>query len=138
MHTVIAFSYISPHRAAGALQNAIDRLPIIGLEESVLDMHDRGDEPDLPDDPEQLSACHMPSFPGPKQVVVEGDLIDQPACITYNSSLTQLATFLQLPINKCSYSDHQTGTECDGVPPFQVKLHSRGTATIVEWVSLHS
>lgn len=70
--------------------------------------------------------------------VSEGDLIDQPACITYNSCLTQLASFLQLPMKKCNYSDRQTGTVCDGVPPFQVKLRTRGTAAIVEWVSLHS
>jgi len=136
--TVVVFL---THRAASALQNVIDRLPIIGLGESVLDIHDRGDapgnEPDVPDNPEQLPASNMPTFPGPETVSSEDDLIDKPACITYNSSLMQLATFLQLPIKKCFYIDHRTGSECNGIPPFQVKLHSRGTAAVVEWVSKH-
>ena len=37
--------YVSPHRAGGELQNVVDRLHIIGLEETVLDTHDCGAQP---------------------------------------------------------------------------------------------
>nr|XP_054591704.1 uncharacterized protein LOC107377186 isoform X1 [Nothobranchius furzeri] len=44
-----------------------------------------------------------------------------------------MANFLQLPLSKCHYSDHSTGTYCDGHPPFHVKSRPRCTALIIEW-----
>lgn len=81
MYFTFVHIYLS-YRAGGALQDVIYRLPIIGLEETVLDIHDCGDAPghelDLPDYPEQFPASDMPIFPG-LRVTCEGDLIDQPA-----------------------------------------------------------
>ena len=76
----------------------------------------------------------MPSFTGPEQVSVEDDLVDQAACIAFNSSLARMVNFLLLPIKKC-YRDDQMGTGCDATPPFQVKFQKRGNATIIKWVS---
>lgn len=41
--------HILQHRASGGLQHVIDALPIVGLDESVIDIHDETDEePDNP------------------------------------------------------------------------------------------
>ncbi|XP_049909767.1 uncharacterized protein LOC126396000 [Epinephelus moara] len=125
-------------RAAGGLQSAIDALPIVGLDESVDDILNRNDETDEdPDNPEsdEEKDNDVPSFPGPEKVSVEDDLVDQPACIAFNSSLACMVNFLQLLIKKCYYREDQMGTECDATPPFQVKFLKRGSATIIEWVS---
>lgn len=130
--------FILSHRAAGGLQSAIDALPIVGLDESVVDIHNRDDDTDEdPENPEsdEEKDNDVPSFPGPEQVIIEGDLVDQPACITFNSSLARMVNFLQLPIKKCYYRDDQMGTGCDVTPPFQVKFQKRGSAPIIEWVS---
>uniref|UniRef100_A0A8C6TDK7 Uncharacterized protein n=1 Tax=Neogobius melanostomus TaxID=47308 RepID=A0A8C6TDK7_9GOBI len=113
-NSVIAFVVGGPvDSLRGASQNMVDKLPAA------------------------QSAAAIPIFPKEDRVVVESDLINQQACIAYNKSLLQMATFLQLPLTKCHYSDRSTGTECDGRPPFSVKAHPRGTAVILEWFCPH-
>lgn len=70
-------------------------------DESVVDILNHDDEPDEdPDNPEsdEEKDNNVPSFPGPEKVSVEDNLVDQPACITFNSSLARMVNFLQLPI----------------------------------------
>ncbi|KAL7377214.1 hypothetical protein ABVT39_024048 [Epinephelus coioides] len=90
------------------------------------------EDPDKPETDEEKDN-DVPSFPGPEKVSVEDDLVNQPACIAFNSSLACMVNFLQLPIKKCYYREDQMGTECDATPPFQVKFLKRGSATIIEW-----
>ena len=97
------------------------------------------EEPDQAPDKEDLekeSAPDIPHFPKPDRVVVESYIINQEAFITYTKNLLQMATFLQLTLSKCQYTDPCTGTKCDGLPPYTVKSHPRATAMILEWVSL--
>ena len=69
---------LSRHRAGGSLQEDIDRLPVIGLDDTVLDIDDHTyaqvHEPELLDGTEESEAGDLSSFPGHLQVVSEGDL----------------------------------------------------------------
>lgn len=123
------------HSVGGPKQ--IDDIPVIGLEEAVIDISDREepDEEQAEDDAEEQSASDISNFPSLLRVVSESDLIGQPACIMYTKNLLQMAQFLQLPFGKCYYKDHSSGVECDGRPPFTVESRLRGTAVILEWVS---
>ncbi|XP_070403813.1 uncharacterized protein [Nothobranchius furzeri] len=126
--------------AAGGLQRAVDALPIVGLDESVIDILQRDDETDEEaDNPEQYEEADndVPSFPSLEKVSIEEDLVNQPACIAFTSSMARLVNFLQLPIQKCFYRDKMIGTECDATPPFHVKLNRRGSATIIEWFCIN-
>lgn len=113
------------HSTGVPMQNQLDDLPIIGLE-AVMDICDQdepADETPEVDHEEDAgdSASGISTFPSLLRVVAESDLINQQACITYTKNLMQMATFLQLPITKCNYSNHITGVECDGRPPFTVQ-----------------
>ncbi|KAK7883242.1 hypothetical protein WMY93_029416 [Mugilogobius chulae] len=114
-------------RAGDVIQKEVDKLPIIGIEEAVLDIcdHDEPEEPE-PEDYEDPLESDIPLFPKPNRVVDEGDLVNQQACIAYTKNLMQMASFLQLPISKCYYSNPISNAECDGRPPFTVQSHSRG------------
>ncbi|KAK7922314.1 hypothetical protein WMY93_009216 [Mugilogobius chulae] len=122
-------------RAGDVIQKEVDKLPIIGIEEAVLDIcdHDEPEEPE-PEDYEDQLESDIPLFPKPNRVVDEGDLVNQQACIAYTKNLMQMASFLQLPITKCYYSNPISNAECDGRPPFTVQSHSRGTSVILEWI----
>ncbi|XP_044034394.1 uncharacterized protein LOC122867536 isoform X2 [Siniperca chuatsi] len=118
-------------RMGGALKTApsIDRLPVIGIDETV---HDQPAHEDPPDEP---SPCDQaPVFPGPQHVLCEDDIIGARASIVYEDCLRQLATFLILPVNKCTGLLIETGGVCDCVSPFEINITSKGTATSVEWV----
>ncbi|KAL7407947.1 hypothetical protein ABVT39_016034 [Epinephelus coioides] len=112
-------------RTGGALPQPpdLEKLPVIGVDEAVHGVPQ-------PQHPEE----DIYEFPNPVMVQNEDDLIGKQACIAYEDSLRQLGTFLQLPINKCTYADPLTGTECSCFPPFEVKLKRRGTAVIMEWI----
>ena len=64
----------------------------------------------------------------PVTVKCTADLIGKRACIAYEDNLKQLATLVQLPICKCN--------SCSCVEPFEFKTKTRGSAIIIEWVSL--
>lgn len=121
------------HSAHSKLQEKIDRLPLIGSEEAVMDILDSEEQTA---DPDVTEHSEHSIFPLPDGVRVESDLINQPASITYHENLMKLVSFLQLPIGKCNYSDRSTGQDCEGIPPFRVSLRSRGTAVSLEWVSM--
>lgn len=118
------------YRAGGALAKPLDfeRLPIVGVDEAVY-----GSEPEQP-----VDEVDPPEFPNPLVVKSEDDLIGIRACIAYEDSLRQLATFLQLPIQRCMHSDPITMTVCNCCPPFHVQQKTRGTSIIIEWVSFSS
>nr|XP_054592512.1 uncharacterized protein LOC107373174 isoform X2 [Nothobranchius furzeri] len=127
-------------QAAGGLQRAVDALPIVGQDESVIDILQRDGETDEEaDNPEQYEEADndVPSFPSVEKVSIEEDLVNQPACITFTSSMARLVNFLQLPIQKCFYRDKLIRTECDATPPFHFKLNRRGSATIIEWFCIN-
>lgn len=125
---------LHPDRTGGALQRApsIDRLPVIGIDETVHDQPAYEDPPDEPRPPSQDAA-----LPGPQQVLSEETLIGAKASIVYEDCLRQLASFLVLPVEKCS-GGMKTGETCDCVAPFEINIAYKGTATSVEWVSLDS
>ncbi|TMS21913.1 hypothetical protein E3U43_012178, partial [Larimichthys crocea] len=118
-------------RTGGALQRApsIDRLPVIGIDETVHDQPAYEDPPDEPRPPSQDAA-----LPGPQQVLSEETLIGAKASIVYEDCLRQLASFLVLPVEKCS-GGMKTGETCDCVAPFEINIAYKGTATSVEWAA---
>ncbi|XP_044228147.1 uncharacterized protein LOC122996337 [Thunnus albacares] len=106
----------------GASQKApsIDRLEVIGIDETV---HDQPSHEDPPDEP---SPCDQaPVFPAPQRVLCEDDIIGARASIVYEDCLRQLATLVILPADKCS-SLLKTDVLCNCVAPFKVKITSRG------------
>ncbi|KAM9426618.1 uncharacterized protein KZ484_020970 isoform 1-T2 [Pholidichthys leucotaenia] len=113
-------------------------LPLIKQEDCGREIDDYRDvkEP-AADSSEEEDEEGLPYLPDPLRVLAEDDLVDQSACITYHSSLIQLASYLQLPFKKCYYLHHESGIHCDGVAPFQVKIQPRGTAAVVEWSCKH-
>ncbi|TKS89382.1 Zinc finger protein [Collichthys lucidus] len=117
-------------RTGGALQRApsIDRLPVIGIDETVHDQPAYEDPPDEPRPPSQDAA-----LPGPQQVLSEDALVGARASIVYEDCLRQLASFLVLPVEKCS-GGVKTGETCDCVAPFEINIAYKGTATSVEWI----
>ncbi|XP_038592422.1 uncharacterized protein LOC119916464 isoform X1 [Micropterus salmoides] len=117
-------------RMGGALKKApsIDRLPVIGTGEAAHDQPAREDPPD------EASPCDQdPVFPSPHQVLCEDDIVGARASIVYEDCLRQLATFLILPVKKCT-GLLKTGVVCDCVAPFEINITSKGTATSVEWI----
>ncbi|XP_038592417.1 uncharacterized protein LOC119916460 isoform X3 [Micropterus salmoides] len=117
-------------RMGGALKKApsIDRLPVIGTGEAAHDQPAREDPPD------EASPCDQdPVFPSPQQVLCEDDIVGARASIVYEDCLRQLATFLILPVKKCT-GRLKTGVVCDCVAPFEINITSKGTATSVEWI----
>ncbi len=116
----------------GALQEppCIDSLAIIGLDETVYDILDT--EPPSADPP---PCTQPPCFPSPPEVFTEDDLIGKRASIVYEDCLKQLVTFLMLPVQKCPHRCNFSHVECQSLPPFEVSIKSRGTASIMEWVS---
>lgn len=85
--------------------------------------------PTAPEDDE----CDIPES---HKVVCEDDLVGKKASIVYHENLNMLATYLQLPIQRCSNFNKVTGALCSAGPPFQVTLKPRGTGVILEWVSI--
>ncbi|XP_045924692.1 uncharacterized protein LOC123982844 isoform X2 [Micropterus dolomieu] len=117
-------------RMGGALKKApsIDRLPVIGTGEAAHDQPAREDPPD------EASPCDQdPVFPSPQQVLCEDDIVGARASTVYEDCLRQLATFLILPVKKCT-GLLKTGVVCDCVAPFEINITSKGTATSVEWI----
>ncbi|XP_045924690.1 uncharacterized protein LOC123982843 isoform X2 [Micropterus dolomieu] len=118
------------HRMGGALKKApsIDRLPVIGTGKAAHDQPAREDPPD------EASPCDQdPVFPSPQHVLCEDDIVGARASIVYEDCLRQLATFLILPVKKCT-GRLKTGVVCDCVAPFEINITSKGTATSVEWI----
>lgn len=118
-------AYYCSNRTGGALRTSIrlDALPAISMEDTVHDSSDVGpphnDEPKIPE-----------KF----QAQSEKEVIGQPASIAYHLNLKQLAEYLVLPIPMCTAKDPVTFAECQAPGPFQVKVKSRATAAIIEWV----
>ena len=107
------------HRTGGTLNlpAPVESLPTIAIDEMV---HDLGEEEEPPE--EAIPPDYL-------QVSREEDIVGEKACIAYNKNIQQLTSFLQFPLHKCNMA------ACDAVPPFEVVLKARGTATVVEWVS---
>ncbi|KAL0964117.1 hypothetical protein UPYG_G00319080 [Umbra pygmaea] len=117
-------------RMGGALKKAqpIDGLPVIGIDETVHDLPAHEDPPDEP------SPCdHDPVFPGPQNVLCEDDIIGVRASIVYENCLRQLATFLILPVDKCT-GLLRTGAPCNSVAPFEIHITTKGIAATIEWI----
>ncbi len=115
----------------GALKKAqcIDGLPVIGIDETVHDL------PAYEDPPVEPSPCVQdPVFPAPLNILCEDDIIGARASIVYENCLRQLATFLILPVDKCT-ALLRTGALCNSVAPFEINITTKGTAATVEWVS---
>nr|XP_055044376.1 uncharacterized protein LOC129430825 [Misgurnus anguillicaudatus] len=113
----IAFLQIRPGGAAN-----IEQLHEISLDEAVLDVV----MPTAPEDDER-------DIPENQKVVCEDDLVGKKASIVYHENLNMLATYLQLPIQRCSNINKVTGAVCKAGPPFEVTLKPRGTGVILEW-----
>lgn len=120
-------------RMGGALKGAqaIDNLPIIGIDETVHDLHA----------PEVLSneplSLEQPVLPGPQKVLSEDDIVGVRAALIYENSLKQLVSFLTLPVDTCT-GVLRNGLVCNSVGPFPTVITTRGTAMSVEWVSLET
>lgn len=99
-----------------------DRLPVIGIDETV---HDHPAHEDPPDEPHP--GDQAPVFPEPQHVLREDDIIGARASIVHDDCLRQLATYLILPVDKCT-GVLKTGMVCDCVPPFEINITSKGTA----------
>ena len=121
-----SFSLLEHRAGGGALQRLfqVESLPAANVDKPLRDTTD-GEEPPTPE---------MSPSPEHPQVWCEDDIVGQKALITYENSLRQLTTFLQLPVTKCGYLDDRTGMECDSTPPYEVHIQSRGTAAIIQWV----
>lgn len=100
---------------------------MIGIDQSV------HDDPEEEDCAENLDSALPPEA---ARVIIEEDLIGQPASIVYHDVIKQLLDFLVLPINKCSGKDPNTKETCNATKPFEVSVRSRGTAVIAEWVNI--
>lgn len=92
---------------------------------------------DAEDNSQDPTIADIHPIPETAKIMVEDDIIGQPASITYHSCLKLLAEYLVLPVNMCTAKDTNTNAECGAHKPFEVNIHSRGTAAIVEWVSLN-
>ncbi|XP_059400179.1 uncharacterized protein LOC132131987 [Carassius carassius] len=119
-----------PHicvRTGGALKTPIclDSLQTISMEDTVHDAENNSQDPTIAD---------IHPIPETAKIMVEDDIIGQPASITYHSCLKLLAEYLVLPVNMCTAKDTNTNAECGAHKPFEVNIHSRGTAAIVEWI----
>ncbi|KAL0965944.1 hypothetical protein UPYG_G00288390 [Umbra pygmaea] len=61
------------------------------------------------------------------------DIIGVRASIVYENCLTQLATFLILPVDKCT-GLLRTGAPCNSVAPFEINITTKGTAATIAWI----
>ena len=113
-------------------------LPIISMESTILDLEELDPErladlePEDSDDKEP-----EPLFPKAIQVQTADDLVDSRGFIIYEECLRELARCVPLPLEKCPQPSSD-GKKCSGLPPFEVLIHPRGTAAVVEWVSNRS
>ncbi|CAM4332807.1 unnamed protein product [Leuciscus chuanchicus] len=94
----------------------------IGPDEIVYDVRDT-EPPSTP----------PPIFPSPPEIFTEDDLTGKRASIAYEDCLKQLASFLTLPVKRCPYRCDVSHVRCQCLPPFQVSITCRGTASIMEW-----
>ncbi|XP_076125954.1 uncharacterized protein LOC143105746 [Alosa pseudoharengus] len=120
-----------PHisiRIGGTLPTScIDSLPIIDMSDVVHDI-DAEIEP-----PSAHIAMQPTILPAQLEVLAEDDLIGKRASICYEDCLKQLAAVLMLPIKQCPYRCPRSHTDCPCLPPFEVSITARGTASIMEW-----
>lgn len=107
---------------------SLDELPVISMEDSVLDAADQ------PQDPTTTETDTTPLKDAAAALVVD-DVISQHASITYHNSLKQLAEYLVLPVDMCTTKNPTTKQQCGATKPFEVCVESRGTAAVVEWLS---
>lgn len=116
--------FLYSYRNSGAIKTGIrmEDLEAIGMDETVHDCPDN--EP-----PEQTKAFEK------VQIVEEGDIVGEPAAITYFICLKSLAEYLLLPIPLCTAKDPLTSVECRAPGPFRIDCKARGTAVILQWVS---
>lgn len=136
--------YYFYNRTGGALktQLCLDDLPTVSLEDTVHDAvdysHRDPESTDIPPqtDVESVTPQTAGKTPATLKVLVEDDVIGHPASITYHDCLKQLADYLVLPVNMCPAKDPNTKVECRAPRPFETNVKSRGTAAIIEWVSL--
>lgn len=126
----ISHSFSNYNRTGGALKTQIclESLQEISMEDTVHDAPANAPDPTTSDTPTPAEAA---------KVLVEEDIIGHPASIAYHDSLRQLAESLLLPVNMCSAKDPNRKVECCAPGPFEINVRSRGTAAIIEWVSLH-
>lgn len=104
----------------------IDELPVIPTDETVHDL------------PENLStSSEEDDRPSTEQlrVLTEDDVIGSRASIIYEKSLHQLAKMVDLPVRSCPHTI-SSGQMCQSQPPFECCIQQRGTAFIVEWVTI--
>ena len=103
----------------------IQSLPVIAEDATV---HDTPDlvEPGVEDEP--LSTL--------LQVQCEDDIVGQSAAIAYETSLEQLVNHLIFPKSTCTWGDAEMNLACGASSPFNCQIKKRGTAFILEWVSL--
>lgn len=79
---------------------------------------------------------HQPSNEQLK-VLCEEDVIGCRAAIIYENSLFQLAKMVDVPVRWCPHSLSPRQL-CQSQPPFECCIQQRGTAFIVEWVTITS
>ena len=101
----------------------LDALQAISMEDTVHDSSDVG--PTYNDGPEISENIQAQS---------ENEVIGQSASIACHLNLKQLAEYLVLPIPMCTAKDPVTFAGCKAPGPFQMKVKSRATAAIIEWV----
>lgn len=106
----------------------IEELHVIGLEEAV----HLTPEDEVP----LLCEQHVPTSSASHKVMCEEDIVGQRASIVYETKLKQLVTHLQLPVQKCNFVNKMTKETCQASPPFEVHLTSRGTASVLQWVTV--
>lgn len=70
------------------------------------------------------------------RVVAVEDLLENAGSIVYHNSLQQLMQNMHLAVNVCPHKDSHNKQECKAPGPFQVNIKSRGTAAVMEWVSM--
>nr|XP_055028594.1 uncharacterized protein LOC129417790 [Misgurnus anguillicaudatus] len=111
-------------RNSGAVTTGIrlEDLEAIGMEETVHVCPDN--EP-----PEQTTLFEK------VPIVEEGDIVGEPAALTYFICLKSLAEYLLLPIPLCTAKDLLTSVECRAPGPFRIDCKVRGTSVILQWVS---
>lgn len=90
---------------------------------------------DAPDNAPDQTMADIPTLPDAAKVMVEDDIIGHPASIAHHDSLKQLAEYLLLPVSVCCAQDPNRKVECRA-PGQSFNISSRGTAAVIEWVSL--
>lgn len=101
----------------------IEDLDVIGCDETILD-HVQFEDGSTDSAEEDLE------LPDCLRVVCEEDIVNQRACIASEQCLKQLATVLASSLGKC------TANDCQALPPFEVKISSKGTGMVIRWVRM--